>query len=572
MICRFRWCACCALFLILQPAFSPVLGVAAAETAENGTETASVTSADVALAEPSVQAAPPRTSGPSPDLPLSEKTDGSRQSEGGFFVPEKQNLEGLIGQSEISVSVDTDGQFVDSMAGYRVFEDESARKLDQADLQGSIHAGRRYSRNSHAAMLRTVQSKTQSDQARALLLPNVYVRASRGYETSKPSVVVDEQTGELLPHDRHIRTDITFTAIQPLFDLPTFLDWRRRKVREQAREESYRVSDGDAYVSMVETYLTLVASRLQADVRRGFEAQLAELLEYIEKRAGAGAASISDMSRVRARSQASRSLRMQQESAHLAAGTEFVRLTNLVPRKVRLPTLADVGAEALPESFEEAVDIAMEFNPEIAALRAELTAEKIDRKGAKSVFLPRFDAEYTDTYSNHAGGSAESQRDRRIMLVMNWNMFRGGKDYSTYKERTARYKELRYRLDDQRRRTVQALSADYATLDTTVARIEAGYEELESIAAAAKAMSKRMLTGNQSLLDLLTVYDRYYQVRSRLIDLHVLEMNTVARLIRLSRGAPSQAPELTADEVDQGRFSSVSTQGEWGDASEPGES
>nr|NIS40171.1 TolC family protein [Desulfuromonadales bacterium] len=485
-------------------------------------------------------------------------------------MPEKENLEGLIGQPEISVLVDVYGKFADNMAEYRIFEDEVATPLKEADLSESIKAGRRFSRDSHAALARTEQSEYQSHQARALLLPNVYLRASRGYETSEPSVVVDEETGELLPRSRHIRTDVTFTATQPLFDLPSFLDWRRRKVREQAREEGYRVSDGDTYVSMVNTYLTLVASRLQADVRRDFEAQLAKLLEYIEKRAGAGAASISDMSRVRARSQASRSLRMQQESAHLAAGTEFVRLTNLVPRRVRLPKLEDVGAEALPETFDEAVDAAMKANPEIAALKAELEAEKIDRRAAKSLFLPRFDAEYTDTYSDHAGGSSESQRDKRIMMVANWNLFRGGKDLYTDKERMARYKELQYRLDDRRRRVVQELSANYATLETTSVRIEAGYEELASIATAAEAMSKRMLAGNQSLLDLLTVYDRYYQVRSSLIDLHVLEMNTVAELIRLTRGAPSPPPGLPPEEDGPQKVTAVPGGHEWDDALDPG--
>ncbi len=134
------------------------------------------------------------------------------------------------------------------------------------------------------------------------------------------------------------------TVRQPLFDLPSFLDWRRRKVIEQARGENYRVSDGDAYISAVNAYLSLVSSRLQADMTRDFETQLAELLSYIEKRASAGAASISDMARVRARSQATLSSRLEQESAHAAAGIEFVRLTNLVPRKVRLPVLEDVGA------------------------------------------------------------------------------------------------------------------------------------------------------------------------------------------------------------------------------------
>ena len=124
------------------------------------------------------------------------------------------------------------------------------------------------------------------------------------------------------------------------------------------------------------------------------------------------------------------------------------------------------------------------------------------------------------------------------MIVLNWNLISGGSDYMYGLERGARHKELQYRLDDQRRRVVQALSANYATLATTRERIISGYQELESISTAAEAMSKRMLSGNQSLLDLLDVYDRFYQVRSRLVSLHILEMSTVTQLVRLTLGTP----------------------------------
>jgi anti-sigma factor RsiW len=116
---------------------------------------------------------------------------------------------------------------------------------------------------------------------------------------------------------------------------------------------------------------------------------------------------------------------------------------------------------------------------------------------------------------------------------------------------------LQYRLDDQRRRVVQALLANYAALATTSERIVAGYQELKSISIASEAMSKRMLSGNQSLLDLLDVYDRFYQARARLVSLHILEMNTVAQLVRLTFGTPWPASDgtlpVTSDEILPGQ-------------------
>lgn len=477
-----------------------------------------------------------------PIAPLKENPKSDIPAISSFPVPEKRGLAELIGMSEISVLSDADGQFVKNMAKNQIFDNELAGSVGETSISESVRAGRGFSRESHVALARTEQAKAQTGQAAALLLPSMSVRVSTGAESSEPSVNGTSS-------DTHPRTDAALTVRQPLFDLPSFRDWRRRKAIEQARGENYRVSDGDAYISAVNAYLTLVSSRLQTDMTREFEAQLNELFVYVEKRTNAGAASVSDMARVRARRQATMSSRLEQESAHAAAGIDFVRLTNLVPRKVKLPKLEDVGASQLPKSLDMAVTEAMKSNPDIASLAAELHAAEIDKSTATGRYLPRVDAEYTDNFSLHAGGdnSNSGQRDQRIMAVLNWSIFNGGSDYKNYLERTARHQELQYKLDDQRRRVVQTLSANYATLATTSERIATGYQELKSISIAAEAMSKRMLSGNQSLLDLLDVYDRFYQVRSRLVNLHILEMSTAAQLVRLTQGAPGSVSKISTD-------------------------
>ena len=478
--------------------------------------------------------------------PAKDLQNGPAASTVKFVTPGEQSLVGLVGRFEIPVFADVSGEFTRNIVGNQLIENEPAGEIGETNLTESIRAGRDFSRESLAANMRTEQAKAQTGQALAILLPSVSVRASSGRENSSPSVAIDPATGSPFTSDTHNRTDLALTVRQPLFDLPSFLDWRRRRVIENSRNESYRVSDGDAYISSVNAYLSLVSSRLQTDMTRDFEAQLNELLVYIEKRASAGAASVSDMARVRARSQGAMSSRLEQESAHAASGVEFVRLTNLVPRTVRLPELADVGAPMLPESLDIAVTTAMLYNPEIATLTAEVQAARMDQSVAKSRFLPRVDAEYTDNYSLHAGGDTSSagQRDKRLMMVLNWSLFSGGSDYKYHVERVARHKELQYRLDDQRRRIVQTLSANYATLATTRERLNAGYLELKSMSTAAEAMSKRMLSGNQSLLDLLDVYDRYYQARVRLVNLHILEMSTVTQIVRLTLGTPGKTTAL----------------------------
>ncbi|MDH3998371.1 MAG: TolC family protein [Desulfuromonadales bacterium] len=543
----FKGVICLPLVLVLQLMVLPLLTPAYAEAETTPEAAEAVLSQEVARVDPAAGETAAQ------DIDQPETSAETQVDDGGglpriaegIAAPRYQSLAELIGSPEISVLANIDGHFVKSLSDTQLVGESASPGLGDTNLQSSIWAGRTFSRDSLAARQRTFQAEAQTGQALALLLPSATLRASSGIERSRPSVEIDEETGKLIDSDIHDRTDISFTIRQAIFDLPRYFDWTRRKVVEEAREESYRVSDGDAYISTVTSYLTLVSSRLQTDMLRDFENQLAELLIYIEKRADAGAASVSDMARVSARSEETLSTRLEQESAHAAAWVEFVQQTNLVPQRVNLPETKDVGGGVLPESFELAVPVAMEMNPEISALTAELKAARINKTAAKSRYLPRLDAEYTFTYSLHAGGepSNAGQKDQRIMAVLNWDIFNGGRDYQFNAERSARHKELLYRLDDQRRRVIQSISANYALLATTRARISSGYLELKSISTAAQAMSKRMLSGNQSLLDLLDVYDRLYQARSRLVRLHVLEMNTVSQLVRLTRGTPWTAEQ-----------------------------
>ena len=113
-------------------------------------------------------------------------------------------------------------------------------------------------------------------------------------------------------------------------------------------------------------------------------------------------------------------------------------------------------------------------------------------------------------------------------------------------ERSARKEELANRLDDTRRRLVQALSAQYATLASVRDRIYSGYAELDALKAALAAVSERMLSGNQSLLDLLDVYDRVYQVRVRIVNLHVQEFTSSSQIIRNIYGSGGSDPAVAA--------------------------
>ncbi len=456
-----------------------------------------------------------------------------------FAIPNEKTLTGLIGQLEVIVGADARKEFMQGIAGFTSGDNNQVQAISNMDLSQAIKASMGFSRDVLIASARMDQAKAQTGQARAFMLPSLLFNHKAGNEISRPGSQIDAITGKEVSKSNHYRRDSIITLKQPLFDLPGLYDYQRRQVIEESRAEGVRSSEGDAYLATVNAYLSLASTRLQANMAIDYENQLKELFQYIDKRATAGAASNSDKERVRARSLSARSSRVEQEAANAAAGVELVRLINLAPNSLRIPELEDLGASVVPKTLEEAMPKAIGANPDIATLKAELRAADLDKSVATGKLLPRFDLEYTDSDILHAGGQLSGQADQRLMMVMNWSVFNGGSDMKLRDEKSARYMELSYRLDDQQRKVIQSLSAQYATLEATRSRILDGYRELESIATAAKAMSARMVSGNQSLLDMLDVYDRYYQARTRLVTLHIQEMTATAQIARLVQGMPN---------------------------------
>jgi len=488
------------------------------------------------------------------NLPLLDLAKGSEENASnamfasGFAIPREHSLLGLVGTFEVAVSADERGEFAAGIANIEAERSEPVELVSAMDLAQAVKVSLGFSRDVLIANARVDQAKAQTGQARAFLLPSLLLNMKAGRETSAPGVRIDPATSKAVTSSNHYRSDQSLMLRQPLVDVASFYDWKRRGVLEKSREEGVRSSQGDSYLATVNAYLALISSRVQANMALDYEAQMKQLFIYIEKRALAGAASNSDKERVRARTLNAQSSRIEQEAAQAAAGVEFVRLVNIAPATLRLPEMEDMGITVVPAALTEAMPLAIESNPDIAVLRQELSAAGIDRNVAKARLLPKLDLELSDTVSSHVAGALGEQHDKRMMVVMNWSMFNGGSDLKLNDEKAARYSELSYRLDDQRRRVLQALTAQYATLEAARKRIDTGYSELDSISTAAKAMSNRMISGNQSLLDMLDVYDRYYQARTRLVTLHIQEMSSVAQIARLVQGAPRS--DLLATDVE----------------------
>lgn len=317
--------------------------------------------AGVALTDPRPESDTPIQFGPSPeDTPA-----------------DKRHLDAVGGRSTIEVSIP------EALTKF-----SNVVSVANITLAHAVLGAYGFSRDIKMAEARKDQALSQSRQARGLLLPSLTLRDSSGRETSSPASVTDAATGSAKTRDEHIRKDKIVTFKQPLLDAPSLLDWGRRDSIVDSRQGALISAQGDTYVAAVQSYLNIITTRLLSELYQEYEQQLDILLNYVSKRAEAGASSQSDMERVRARSLAAKSQRIEQDAAYSAAIVEFIRLTNLAPRSVVLPHRDEVSRD-LPENYDKGIDAALETNPDVRVLKAELDAAERDIQAARALSATR---------------------------------------------------------------------------------------------------------------------------------------------------------------------------------------
>jgi adhesin transport system outer membrane protein len=137
--------------------------------------------------------------------------------------------------------------------------------------------------------------------------------------------------------------------------------------------------------------------------------------------------------------------------------------------------LEDVEApiSALPPSTEDAANLASVNSPTVRIAAADIDVASAEIRASRTGFYPRFDAEIGGGLNRNIDGARGRDNDVSGMLVMRYNLYRGGADMALEREAFHRANEARASLDNTRRLAEQEARFSYNALETAQARTEA---------------------------------------------------------------------------------------------------
>ena len=360
-------------------------------------------------------------------------------------------------------------------------------------------------------------TESELRQTQSTLLPQVRIEASTGPEKfdQSPGVVANNLLVPTVgsgPWRNGSQASVVVRQI--LFDgFASIHDIWRQTARVNAaasrvkeRTELLALDAAEAYVD-VTRYMRLV-SLAEQNV-----ANHEKIFANVNSRFSGGRAGEGDLEQSRERVENSKAQLAEFRKSLEDARAKYRKVVGLEAYNVRFP--GPLGG--MPGSRDEALAIAVRFNPTIQAAQADADAAKHAFRVTDGAFVPKLYLEGRATHYDNAfpyvtspGLPAVTHEDYSGKVVMSWDIFRGGQDVWNRSEKAERFTEATMRHARLQRDALESIDKAWAARTVTATRIAALTRQLQADRKTIAAFQKEYELGQRSLIDLLNAQNQFF--------------------------------------------------------------
>ena len=296
---------------------------------------------------------------------------------------------------------------------------------------------------------------------------------------------------------------------------------RAAKARVEQGRASLQGTEGDVFTQAVAAYMDVIRDTAIVDLNAGNVKVLETDLQASRDRFQVGDLTRTDVAQSQARLAGARS-NLQSAQAQLDASRQaYLEVVGKFPDNLEPPP----PLPGLPAMSEEAVDIAVTNNPDLAAARQAARAADYEIGVAQSFRMPKLSAfgtgDYTDYRGTLAGGAAGvKQIDKTATLGVQAQIpiFQGGEPGARVRQAQAR-KSQAIEAQTAAERAVMAdartafsrYQASLGVIDSSLAAVSANELALEGVRA-------EQGVGTRNVLDVLNAEQELLNSRSTLVS------------------------------------------------------
>lgn len=363
-------------------------------------------------------------------------------------------------------------------------------------------------------------------QAQGGYLPSIDMNGDTGWEWTR-----EDPPGAESDSNSLWRYQAGITLTQMLFD---GFDTKYEVAKQKARVASisHRVWETTEFVGLdtVEAYLNVLRQRELLEIARANVDRHLEIERQMVESSTAGRTTQADVEQARARVASARANEASVREALRTTEATYGTLVGEMPRTLQRPGSPSVN---LAETVDDEIKQALVGSPTLASRAADIDTAKAEWKQSQASFYPQLDFQANANRAHDTGGD-EGEVDRaRALLIMNWNLYRGGADTARVREGVYRHAQAKETRAAAARKVEEDVRQTWAQM---VSANERGREFSEQADANGKVVDAYMDQFNldrRTLLDVLDAQNEYFISRSNVVNAQYTELFAVYRLLAL---------------------------------------
>jgi adhesin transport system outer membrane protein len=364
-------------------------------------------------------------------------------------------------------------------------------------------------------------------QGRALYYPQVDARAATGVEWS------DNATTNADTHPGNSRTlwrnEGSLTLSQLIFD-GFFAESEVERQTSRVKSAAYRVQESAEFTGLdaTEAYLDTQRHRERVELAANNVAVHRGRLGQVQQRAQAGGGNIADVRQAEARLANAESTLVEVQGNLQDAESNFIKVVGQAP-----DTLDDVAipVDAMPADVDAAITAAVEASPTVAFARQDIKTAEADVKQQEASLYPDIRLELSTSVNDNVDGRTDTEYDATALVVLRYNLYRGGADTARIREFKWRQAEAIDAMHTQERKVSDDARVSWTAIDVSHSNVEILQREVDAQAKTVAVYKQQFEIGQRGLLDLLDADNDLYLSSDNLITARYAEVFANFRLL-----------------------------------------
>jgi len=334
-----------------------------------------------------------------------------------------------------------------------------------------------------------------------------------------------EEDGAFVKHNNIDRTGFnvlenSIVLRQNLFEgFGTVEKVNYEKMRTLAASYSYLEKANDISLQMINAYLDILRQfELTVNARDNLNDNR-DIYEKVQTLYDGGLTTLSEVEKIKTSVSLAESNFLEEKNKLREARYKFRRILgrNVEVEEMSIPEFN----LPMPASLEEASSYALEYNPSLLVSRYNIKGAQSLYKQTKKNYYPTLDLELSENYNDYSldkNSRLEDEEYFRGMLVLRYNLYRGGSDRATVQSNISKINQEVARQQDLRRQVIEGLSLSWSAYDLSKKQIPVLDDYYTHATRTLKLYTDEYGLGKRSLLDLLAAQNDVARSNAQSID------------------------------------------------------